>query len=88
MASHVDHTEHDVNVLITEQGVGDLRGLAPRKRAQQIIDHCAHPDYRDALQHYFDRARASSPGKHTPHLLEEVLSWHTRYLRQGTMRVE
>ncbi len=86
MASHVDHTEHDVHVIITEQGIGDLRGLPPRRRAQQIIDHCAHPGYRPALQDYLDRATATGPGKHTPHLLDEALSWHVRYLRDGTMR--
>jgi succinyl-CoA:acetate CoA-transferase len=86
MVSHVDHTEHDVHVIITEWGVADLRGLAPRRRAQKIIDNCAHPDYRPMLQDYFDRASATSPGKHTPHLIEESLSWHARYLRDGTMR--
>ena len=86
MVSHVDHTEHDVHVVITEQGVADLRGLAPRKRAQKIIDNCAHPDYRPMLQDYFDRASATAPGKHTPHLIDEALSWHARYLREGTMR--
>ena len=30
MVSHTDHTEHDVHVIITEQGVADLRGLSPR----------------------------------------------------------
>jgi succinyl-CoA:acetate CoA-transferase len=86
MASHVDHTEHDVHVIVTEQGVADLRGLPPRRRAQQIIDHCAHPTYRPALQDYLDRATATGPGRHTPHLLDEALSWHARYLREGTMR--
>lgn len=86
MVSHVDHTEHDVHVIVTEQGLADLRGLAPRKRARQIIDHCVHPDYRAALEDYFDRAVASSAGKHTPHLLDEALSWHRRYLDRGTMR--
>ena len=86
MVSHVDHTEHDVHVVITEQGVADLRGLAPRRRAQKIIDKCAHPDYRAMLQDYFDRASATAPGKHTPHLIDEALSWHARYLRDGTMQ--
>jgi succinyl-CoA:acetate CoA-transferase len=86
MVSHVDHTEHDVHVIVTEQGVADLRGLPPRRRAQQIIDHCAHPDYRAPLQDYLDRATAGSVGKHTPHLLEEALSWHVRYLQEGTMQ--
>jgi succinyl-CoA:acetate CoA-transferase len=85
MASHVDHTEHDTHVVVTEQGLADLRGLPPRRRAQQIIDHCAHPDYRPALQDYLDRAIASS-GKHTPHLLNESLSWHARFLKDGTMQ--
>jgi succinyl-CoA:acetate CoA-transferase len=86
MVSHVDHTEHDVHVVITEQGIADLRGLPPRRRAQQIIDHCAHPGYRPALQDYLDRATAAGPGRHTPHLLGEALSWHARYLHEGTMR--
>ena len=86
MVSHVDHTEHDVNVIVTEQGLADLRGLAPRRRAQEVIDRCAHPDYRPALQDYLDRATASSTGKHTPHFLDEAFSWHTKYMREGSMR--
>jgi succinyl-CoA:acetate CoA-transferase len=88
MVSHVDHTEHDVHVIITEQGVADLRGLAPRQRAPRVIENCAHPNYRDALLDYFDRALATAPGKHTPHLLDEALSWHTHFLRHGTMHVD
>lgn len=86
MASHVDHTEHDVMVIVTEQGLADLRGLAPRARAQRVIDACAHPDYRPMLQDYFDRACRESFGKHTPHLLGEALSWHQRFVETGTMR--
>lgn len=86
MASHVDHTEHDVMVVVTEQGLADLRGLAPKQRAQRIIDVCAHPDYRPMLQDYFDRASRESYGKHTPHLLDEALSWHQRFVKTGTMR--
>src|ERR1019366_8627313 len=69
-----------------QNGIGGLRGLPPRRRAQQIIDHCAHPDYRPALQDYLDRATATGPGRHTPHLLNEALSWHVRYLHERTMR--
>jgi succinyl-CoA:acetate CoA-transferase len=86
MASHVDHTEHDVHVVVTEQGLADLRGLPPRRRAQEIINRCAHPDYRPALQDYLDRATAGGGGQHTPHLLAEALSWHLRYLQTGTMQ--
>src|SRR4051812_23919278 len=85
MVSHVDHTEHDVSVIVTEQGLADLRGLPPRKRAEQVIAHCAHPDYRPMLTDYYERAMRDGYGRHTPHLLAEALSWHTRYLTEGTM---
>ena len=75
MVSHVDHTEHDVQVLVTEQGLADLRGLSPKQRARLIIDKCAHPDYRAALTEYYERALRESPGKHTPHLMSEALTW-------------
>lgn len=85
MVSHVDHTEHDVKVVVTEQGLADLRGLAPRQRALAIINNCAHPDFRPKLLDYFERACASGRGMHTPHLLDEALSWHQRYEETGAM---
>ncbi|GAA2490059.1 acetyl-CoA hydrolase/transferase family protein [Streptomyces thermolineatus] len=88
MVSHVDHTEHDVDVIVTEYGLADLRGLSPKQRVRRIIDNCAHPDFRPALEDYHRRAMASSYGLHTPHLLGEALSWHTRYLETGTMRTD
>ena len=87
MASHVDHGTQDVGVLVTEQGLADLRGKSPKQRAQAVIDNCAHPDYRPMLQDYFDRACRESVGKHTPILLDEALSWHARFVKTGTMRV-
>lgn len=36
MVSHLDHSEHSVQVLITEQGVADLRGKSPIQRAHAI----------------------------------------------------
>ncbi|MGJ5591727.1 acetyl-CoA hydrolase/transferase family protein [Micrococcus lylae] len=86
MVSHVDHTEHDVHVVVTEQGLADLRGLSPKQRARTIIDTCAHPDYKEQLQDYFDRAMRDSGGLHTPHLMDEALAWHQRYIETGTMR--
>lgn len=83
MVSHVDHTEHDVDILVTEQGLADLRGLAPRERARVIIANCAHPSWRGSLQDYYDRATAY--GGHTPHILEEALSWHVRLRKTGRM---
>lgn len=84
MVSHTDHTEHDVDILVTDVGLADLRGLAPRERAQKIIDNCVHPDYKDELQSYFDRA--CEKGGHTPHLLEESFSWHLRFNETGSMK--
>lgn len=81
--SHVDHTEHDVDVIVTEQGLADLRGLSPRERARVIIERCAHPMYRPQLQEYYEEAL--SRGGHTPHVLEKALQWHVRYQREGTM---
>ena len=86
MVSHVDHTEHDVQVLVTEQGLADLRGLSPRQRAKLIIEKCASPEYKPLLQDYLSRSEQLSYGKHTPHLLTESLGWHSRYLRGGNMR--
>ena len=91
MVSHIDHTEHDVMVIVTEQGVADLRGLSPRERAQLIIDKCSHPDYKPMLQDYFDRAKAATVAKgvgHTPHLLDEALSWHKRFVDTGSMKIK
>lgn len=83
MVSHVDHTEHDVDILVTEQGLADLRGLAPRERARVIIDNCVHPDFRAALGDYFERACAK--GGHTPHLLREAMDWHINLEETGRM---
>jgi succinyl-CoA:acetate CoA-transferase len=86
MVTHVDHTEHDVHVLVTEQGLADLRGLSPKQRAERIIEQCAHPDYRPLLRDYFRRAVSASSGKHTPHLLDEAFAWHQNLVRTGSMR--
>ncbi|CCD89220.1 putative acetyl-CoA hydrolase/transferase family protein; Succinyl-CoA:coenzyme A transferase [Bradyrhizobium sp. ORS 285] len=72
MVTHVDHTEHDVQILVTERGLADLRGLSPKQRARVIIENTAHPRFRPALDDYFERACRDATGKHTPHLLEEA----------------
>lgn len=85
MVSHVDHTEHDVDIVVTEVGLADLRELAPRERARVILANCVHPLYRDALEDYY--ARALARGGHTPHVLEEALSWHVRARETGSMQM-
>lgn len=85
MVSHVDHSEHDVHVIITEQGIADLRWKSPKERADLIIENCAHPTYRPMLRKYFEEAKMYSRGLHTPHILGKALSWHQRYLETGSM---
>lgn len=86
MVSHVDHTEHDVDVIVTEQGVADLRGLAPKERVPLIIQCCAHPDYREKLWAYYEAAVEKTGNHHTPHLLEEALSWHIQLAKTNSMQ--
>lgn len=84
--SHVDHITQDVQVLVTEQGLADLRGLSPKQRAEVIIARCAHPDYRPLLEDYNRRALKGSYGLQTPTLLSEALAWHQRFVETGDMR--
>jgi len=86
IVSHVDHTEHDMQVSVTEHGLADLRGLSPRQRAHLIIEECSSSAHKTLLCDYFNRAERISYGKQTPHLLKESLGWHTRNLRTGKMR--
>ena len=82
MASHIDHTEHCVDVIITDQGVADIRGLDPVQRAEKIIDNCAHPMYRPLLHEYL---RLGKSGQ-TPHSLEAAMAFHTAFKATGDMR--
>ncbi len=86
MVSHVDHSEHDDMVLVTEKGVADLRGLSPSERAVKIIENCAHEDYKEQLMDYHERSKKFSSSMHTPHILGEALSWHERFLKKGSMK--
>ncbi|HAX3822399.1 TPA: propionyl-CoA:succinate CoA transferase [Escherichia coli] len=81
MCSHVDHSEHSVKVIITEQGIADLRGLSPLQRARAIIDNCAHPMYRDYLHRYLENA----PGGHIHHDLSHVFDLHRNLIETGSM---
>ncbi|MFC4360338.1 acetyl-CoA hydrolase/transferase C-terminal domain-containing protein [Halobium salinum] len=73
MTFHVDHTEHDVDVFVTEQGVADVRGLSPVERAELIIENCAHPSFADDLWAYLDDVREQD--SHVPHDVERAAAW-------------
>jgi len=83
MVSHHDHSEHSVNILITEQGIADLRGKSPSERAKTIIENCAHPDYKEIL---FDYLKMAGKGQ-TPHCMSAALALHDTLNKKGDMRL-
>lgn len=86
--SHVDHTEHDVDLIVSERGVADLRGKDPVERAHEIIEKVAHPDYQPILRDYLERSIAATKHAHTPHIMEEAFSFHTRFAKTGSMKIK
>jgi propionyl-CoA:succinyl-CoA transferase len=81
MCPHVDNNEHSVQVVVTEQGLADLRGLGPMQRANLIIEKCAHPAYRDYLYRYIQNARLG----HIRHDLTRCFELHRNLLEHGAM---
>ena len=82
--SHVDHTEHYVDAIITEYGVADLRNKCATEKAEALIA-IAHPDYRPLLREYMQLALQR--GGHTPHILPAAFAMHDTYRRKGDMRL-
>lgn len=81
MTPHIDSNEHSVQIVVTEQGIADLRGMGPIHRAKAIIDNCAHPAYRDYLHRYLERSRVG----HIRHNLRECYELHRNFLEHGSM---
>jgi len=84
MVSHVDHNEHSVQIVVTDQGLADLRGLGPAARAARIIENCAHPAYRPYLRQYLERARVG----HIRHDLSTCFDLHRNLIDTGQMLPE
>ncbi len=82
MVSHVDHNEHSVNILITEQGIADLRGKSPKERAEAIISNCVHPDYQPILREYLNMCATG----HTPHNLRAAFGMHIALMEKKDMK--
>jgi acetyl-CoA hydrolase len=82
LVTHVDHSEHSVQVVATEWGIADLRGRAPYERARLIINNCAHPEYRPLLCHYLELVERG----HSPHTLSAAFRMHDSFARTGDMR--
>ena len=81
--SHQDSSEHDVNIIVTEQGVADLRGKSPAQRAETIIENCAHPDYKPLLREYLKLAKMGQ----TRHELTAAFAMHDTLARKGDMHL-
>jgi acetyl-CoA hydrolase len=81
LVSHLDSSEHSVHVIITEQGIADLRGKNPMDRAKTIIENCAHPSFRPLLREYIAMAGHS----HSPQTLRAAFAMHIAFGESGDM---
>ena len=72
-----------MQIVATEHGVADLRGKDPHERARLIIDHCAHPDFRDQLRGYMKLLHLET---HEPLSLTGAFAMHRQFLETGDMR--
>lgn len=79
--THEDHNEHSVKIIVSEYGVADLRGKGPRNRAEEIIEKCAHPDYRPLLHDYLNRGVKG----HIPQDLYACFAFHKALKETGSM---
>ena len=87
----IDHTEHDLDCVITEQGLADLRGMAPKDRARRIIEKCAHPDYKAQLTEYLNIAEKDCLARkvgHEPQLWDRAFKMHLNLEKNGTMKLK
>jgi len=84
MVSHLDISEHDIDIVITENGLADLRGLDDVERADVIIGNCASDAYKPQLAAYLVKARENCGGHH-PQLPDDAFTWHRRLKEEGTM---
>ena len=82
LVAHLDHSEHSVNVVVTEYGVADLRCKDPSQRAHEIITKCAHPAYHDLLLKYLGDTQKG----HAPQNLSKAFALHQAFIEQGDMR--
>ncbi len=82
LCSHMDHSEHSVQVLITEHGIADLRGKSPEERAHCIITNCADPEYRGLLNAYYNSAKSG----HTHQSLDSAFAFHKAFMETGNMQ--
>jgi acyl-CoA hydrolase len=81
MVTHSDHNEHSVQVIVTEHGLADLRGIAPRRRPEIVIENCVDPSFKPLLREYLHAARKG----HISLDLKHAFDMHVRFLETGSM---
>lgn len=75
---HIDHTEHDIKCVVTDQGFAlntDIRSA--KRRAVDIIDKCAHPYFRPLLHDYLRLAGGGDEPRPTD--LKVLEGWWKEY---------
>ncbi|NLT67907.1 MAG: acetyl-CoA hydrolase [Acidobacteria bacterium] len=75
---HIDHTEHDIHCVVTEQGFAlNTEIRSARRRAEDIISKCAHPHFRPVLRDYLRLAGGGDEPRATN--MEVLHSWWKEY---------
>jgi len=75
---HIDHTEHDIKCVVTEQGYAiNTEIRSAKRRADEIIEHCAHPHFRPILREYMKIAGTGDEPRPTD--MKVLDDWWTAY---------
>ncbi len=77
---HIDHTEHDIKCVVTEQGYAlNTEIRSGSARARDIIERCAHPHFRPLLASYLRHATAHGGDEPRTTDLQSLQSWWAEY---------
>lgn len=75
---HIDHTEHDIHCVVTEQGFAlNTEIRSARRRAEDIINKCAHPHFRPVLRDYLKFAGGGDEPRPTD--MDVIQGWWKEY---------
>jgi acetyl-CoA hydrolase len=75
---HIDHTEHDIKCVVTENGFAmNTEIRTAKRRAIDIIEKCAHPHFRPVLQDYLRLAGGGDEPRPTD--LRVLEGWWREY---------
>ena len=75
---HIDHTEHDIKCIVTEQGYAINTEIRSGKgRAKEIIERCAHPYFRPLLYDYLKVAGGGNEPR--PTNMDVLTDWWKEY---------